>query len=84
MEIRNEEENAILHMLLENINIWPDVKRLLCDRDAHGATPFMSALLMQNLRGAYLILLAIKQDGRNIKVATPQTQSYLTLCLTVM
>ena len=30
MEIRNEEENAVLHMLLENINIWPEVKKLVC------------------------------------------------------
>ena len=37
----------------------------------------MSALLMQNLRGAYLILLAIKQDGKSNKVAAPKgTLSY--------
>lgn len=27
---------------------------------------------MQNLRGAYLILVAIKQDGKSIKVSTPK------------
>lgn len=55
----------------------------LCERDSHGCTPFMTAIMMHNLRGADLILEAIKRDGRNeLKIPTPVgTLKLLTLFL---
>lgn len=44
----------------------------LCERDSHGCTPFLTAVMMHNLRGADLILEAVKRDGRNeLKISTP-------------
>lgn len=37
----------------------------LCERDSHGCTPFLTAIMMHNLRGADLILEAVKRDGKN-------------------
>lgn len=79
MDVRNEEENAILQQLLNNPSTWLKIKTLLCERDSHGCTPFMSAIMMQNLRGAYLILEAIKRDGKNAcKTAVPSDMNLFT------
>ena len=50
----------------------------LCERDSHGCTPFLTAIMMHNLRGADLILEAVKRDGKNeSKHPTPVGKPYL-------
>lgn len=65
MDVRNNDENVMLHTFLNCPIIWPKIRELLCERDSHGCTPFLTAIIMHNLRGADLILEAVKRDGRS-------------------
>ncbi|XP_047133859.1 uncharacterized protein LOC100207024 isoform X1 [Hydra vulgaris] len=64
MDVRSEEENFVLQKILENMEFWDKVKDLLCQRDTHGCTPFLRAIVSHNLHGAYMILEAVKKNNK--------------------